>query len=154
MTIKLVKLVALLLCLAVGLWAADPWLGTWKLNVAKSKLDPGSPLKSSVTTTEMVGDQMKKTMEPEMTTGEKLKMSWIGKLDGRDYPVQGAPFSRTLAVRVLSPTVREEIYKSDGRRTITARGVLAKDGKSMTWRIRGTNTDGSPATGTFVFEKQ
>ena len=154
MTTNLMKLVALLLCLAVGLWAADPWLGTWKLNVAKSKLDPGSPLKSSVTTSEMVGDQMKTTMEPEMTTGEKLKMSWIGKLDGRDYPVQGAPFSRTLALRVLSPTVREEIYKSDGKFNFAARGVLAKDGKSVTWRLKGTDPEGKPVTGTFVFEKQ
>ena len=57
MTARFMKLAALLLCFAVGLWAADPWIGTWKLNVAKSKFSPGPPPQSRIRTVEKVGDQ-------------------------------------------------------------------------------------------------
>ena len=155
MTTKLMKLAALLLCLTVALWAADPCLGTWKLNVAKSKFDPGPPPRSWVATTETVGDQQKRTGERVMATGEKISTTWIGKPDGKEYPLQGGPPpSITLAVRGLSPTVQEQVYKTDGKFTITGRGVLSKDGKSATWRVKGTNTEGKPVTGTYVFEKQ
>ena len=37
----------------------DPWLGTWKLNLAKSTYSPGPPPKSLTVTIEAAGQGMK-----------------------------------------------------------------------------------------------
>ena len=155
MTARLMKLAALLLCLTVAMWATDPWLGTWKLNVAKSKFDPGLPAKSSSHTIEMVGDQQKFTTEWLWATGEKEKGTWIGKPDGKDYPLQNGPNAgATRAVRVLSPTVQEHVWKVNGKVSLTARRVLSKDGKIITGTVKGTTAQGKSFTNTYVFEKQ
>src|ERR1700693_1412421 len=45
------KTFALLILFALALVAADnPFVGTWKLNVAKSKFNPGPPLQSQTVT--------------------------------------------------------------------------------------------------------
>jgi hypothetical protein len=43
-------------------FAADPQIGSWKLNEAKSKFTPGVP-KNTVVVYETVGDQVKVTVE-------------------------------------------------------------------------------------------
>ena len=39
--------VGLLVTTSFFLWAADPFVGTWKLNLAKSKYSPGPPAEES-----------------------------------------------------------------------------------------------------------
>ena len=39
-----------LLVTTSSLWAADPFVGTWKLNLAKSKYSPGPPPKNLTVT--------------------------------------------------------------------------------------------------------
>jgi hypothetical protein len=40
-----VQVLAIILGAAIAVWAADPTIGTWRLNVAKSEFSPGLPLR-------------------------------------------------------------------------------------------------------------
>src|ERR1700693_78 len=93
-----------LVMLFVGLvmcFAANPSLGTWKLNEAKSKLSPGLP-KNLTVTYEAVGDKIKGTVDGVDGQGKPTHNEWTGKFDGKDYPVTGDPNSETRAIKQIA----------------------------------------------------
>ena len=64
---------------------ADPMLGTWKLNVAKSK----TPYKSGTSVVEAVGDAIKVTADLAGGDGTAYHWTWTAKYDGKDVPITG-----------------------------------------------------------------
>lgn len=74
---------------AVGVavsFAADANVGTWKLNEAKSKIGAGALL---TVVYEAVGDSVKVTTDGTDSSGKASHSEWIGKYDGKFYPVTG-----------------------------------------------------------------
>ena len=61
-----------MLILAAALWAADPFVGTWKLNTAKSKFKQGqAPKEQTVTITE-VGSNLEVTVQRTGSDGKSI----------------------------------------------------------------------------------
>ncbi|PYT61815.1 MAG: hypothetical protein DMG35_08525, partial [Acidobacteria bacterium] len=58
-------------------FAADGFIGTWKLNEAKSKFDPGAP-KNTTVVYEAAGDDVKVTVEGTDTDGKPTHNEWTG----------------------------------------------------------------------------
>ena len=56
----------------------DPFVGTWTLNVAKSKYDPGPAPKGGTTTYEAAGKGYKVTVKAEPASGPALQWSYGG----------------------------------------------------------------------------
>ena len=83
--------------------ADDPSDGTWKLNVEKSKFDPGPAAKRSPVTVKV--EKAMETCAGESTNldGKNTKMSLTDKLDGNDSPVTGSPMGLTIAIKHPSP---------------------------------------------------
>ena len=73
----------------VACFAANPHMGTWKLNEAKSKLAPGMGKNTAVTYTEQ-GDKIKVTVDGVDKDGKVL---WTGRIT-----VSADGKSRTVAV--------------------------------------------------------
>lgn len=134
-------------------FAANPTLGTWKLNEAKSKLAPGSP-KNQTVVYEAAGDKIKGTIDGVDAQGKPLHNEWTGKFDGKDYPVTGDPTSDTRAIKQIDDRHYELTIKKDGEVRITGRAVLSADGKTRTVTVSGTNAEGKKITSTSVYEKQ
>ena len=81
--------VATLVCVISGAALAqsgDPLVGTWTLNVAKSK---GALFKSGTTTIEAVGAGVKFTVEMVAADGAMSQWSFTANYDGKDNPVTG-----------------------------------------------------------------
>src|SRR5438046_1566955 len=93
-------LLTILLCFAgvVICFAADPQLGTWKLNEAKSKFGAGSP-KFTTVIYEASGDSVKITVDGTDGDGKPVHTEWTGKYDGKDYAVTGDPNTDTRSYR-------------------------------------------------------
>src|SRR5439155_13907256 len=85
----LLTLVMCLACATAG-FAADPQMGTWKLNEAKSKFSPGAP-KNRTVVYEAAGESVKVTVDGIDGNGQPLHNEWTGKFDGKDYPLTGDP---------------------------------------------------------------
>ena len=73
-------------------FAADPLIGTWKLNEAKSKFTPGTT-KNTMVVYEAAGDQVKVTSNGVDAKGKSTHYQWTGRFDGKNYPVTGDPNS-------------------------------------------------------------
>lgn len=148
-----------LLVTAVAQGAAAPvpagWFGTWKLNVAKSTYDPGpAPYKRAMYTIEPWTDGLKVTYEMVYPRGGWTHLEWTGRLDGRDYPVQGIDELLTYAYRPVGDGSYEIIVKIDGRATATSTVTLSPDGRTMTTTTVGRGARGQDVRTTTVYEKQ
>ena len=69
--------------------AADNQVGTWKLNVAKSKYSPGPAPKEGTLTIESQADGLKFTIHGTDAEGKTVHMEFSPKYDGKDFPATG-----------------------------------------------------------------
>src|SRR5579864_736714 len=67
----------------------DAHIGTWKLNVAKSKFNPGPGYKSETRTYESTADGYKFQGERANLDGSAQRYGFTVKYDNKDYPVVG-----------------------------------------------------------------
>jgi hypothetical protein len=142
------------LAMAISLCAADPTIGTWKLNLAKSKYTPGPPPKSATITYEETADGIKRTGESIDAEGKATSFTYTAKYDGKEYPVSGSDLYDTIALKRINDDTIEATLKKSGKVGSTARRTVSKDGKTMTLTISGTNTKGEKVHNVAVYEKQ
>jgi hypothetical protein len=148
----LASLAAFFAGLAVCL-AADPNMGTWKLNEAKSKFSPGAT-KNITVVYEAAGDSVKITVDGVTSDGKPVHHEWTGKYDGKVYPVTGDPTGDARSYKKTGDRTLEFTGKKDGKTTVTGRVAVAADGKSRTVTTTATDSSGKKVTNTAVYDKQ
>ena len=137
-------------------FGADNSVGTWKLNVEKSKstLAP-FPLKSATVVREAADGGVKSTTTGERADGTAINASYTAKYDGKEVSVTGNAQYDTISIKqVNANTLTDERKKTGGPYQATGHIGISKDGKTMTLTTKGTGADGKPFTSTLVFEKQ
>src|SRR5947207_2940790 len=78
--------------------AKDPFVGSWKLNIAKSKFEGGTPPRSSTATITMVGDKRRVAVHTVPASGPELNTESVAADDGKEYPMKGSPTVDTVSV--------------------------------------------------------
>jgi hypothetical protein len=150
----LTKLILGIAITAIGAFAADNTLGTWKLNMEKSKFSPAAPVKSLTTTREASDGGVKATSTGERADGTPVSAGYTAKYDGKEYPVTGSPYDTISIKQVNANTLTFTQKKNGGKYNVSGRSVVSKDGKTTTNTIKGTNAEGQAYQATMVFEKQ
>ena len=129
-------------------------LGTWQLNVAKSRFTPGPGWQSQIRVYQRTRDGITVTWTGVDAKGEKMQISYAYAYDGRDYPMLGSASYDTLnAVRVDERTVRSE-EKRNGKTVGIAVRTISPDGKILTITDEGTNRKGQRFPQLLVFDRQ
>ena len=130
-------------------------LGTWKLNVTKSKYDPGPAPKSGTRKYEpLEGDGVTLTTEIVNVDGSRTTLVSSGHYDGKDYPLtDSANRYDTAARKRIDAYTVEVVQKKAGKVVQTTRNVVSKDGKMLTSTLKGMNASG-PYTNVQVYDKQ
>lgn len=150
-------LFATLMCLfAVSLYAADnPNMGTWKLNEAKSKIPAGGVMNTTVTYS-ADGDNIKVTTDGMNGDKQPVQTEWVGKFDGKDYPVtgSGAPSGTTRSYKVINDHKMELTNKVSGKETAHGTIEVARDGKSRTVELEQMGSDGKKTKSKGVYDKE
>jgi len=134
-------------------FAANPHMGTWKLNEAKSKFPAGAP-KNTTVVYEAVGDDIKVTVDGVDRNGSPAHNEWTGKFDGKDYPVTGDSDTDTRAYKVINARTLALTNKKGGKVTVTGRITVSADGKNRTVTTTGTDPQGKKIMTTAVYDKQ
>jgi hypothetical protein len=134
----------------------NPFLGTWKLNVAKSKFTGSQPPKSETRTEVAQGSGETVTYEGIAADGTPIWWGYMSNLDGKDAPISGRQpnGADTLAVVRVDAKTRTAVEKKTGKTLYTVRGAVSKDGKVLTQTTKGVNGDGVPISTTLVWDKQ
>jgi hypothetical protein len=155
-----VVLVALAALLAVSSMARaqspDPWIGTWKVNLAKSTYKPGpKPTVAGTVKMEPSAGDLKTTIDASNPQGQPIHTETVGKFDGKDNPVTGAPApNTTTAYKRINGRTFEALGKVDGKPTVTTRVVISADGKTLTATQTGKNAQGENVNNVIVADKQ
>jgi hypothetical protein len=141
--------------LAAPLYAADVSVGTWKINLAKSKYDPASLApKSTTVKADAVEGGIKVSVDVVDNSGKSLHYDYSAKYDGKDVPVKGDPSRDMTSFKKIDDYTFEQINKKNGKVTTTSRIVYAKDGKSRTITTTGTNPQGQKVNNVVFWDKQ
>jgi hypothetical protein len=138
---------------ATACFAANPHMGTWKLNEAKSKLVPGMGKNTTVTYTE-AKDEVKVTVDGVDKDGKPTHSVWVGKFDGKAYPVKGNMPANSIAYKVVNDRTNDITAMKDGKTVWTGRITVAADGKSRTVTINSTDEKGKKVKGKVVYDKE
>ena len=133
--------------------AADPQIGTWKLNEAKSKMTPGTTKFTTVTFKNTFGN-IKVTSDGSDESGKPIHVEWSGKFDGKDYPVTGSPSSDARSYTKVNDRALQVTAKKNGKVIATGQSVVSADGKSRTGTVTGTTAKGKKFKNVAVYDKQ
>jgi hypothetical protein len=133
--------------------SSEAWMGTWKLNEAKSKMTAGAP-KNDTVTYEAAGDSIKVTLEGTAPDGKPSHVEWTGKFDGKDYASTGNPNEDTRSVKQINDHTLHVTSKKGEKVVLTAHVVVAADGKTRTVTVNGTDAQGKKYKSVAVYDKQ
>ena len=131
----------------------DPMLGTWKLNVEKSK----SPYTSGTSVIEAAGDGVKVTADMVGADGTAYHWTWTAKYDGKDVPVTGkTPYgdNGTVALTRVDANTVKIVSKIGGKTTLNQTITTSADGKTRTVTTKGVDAKGQPIETNTVYDKQ
>lgn len=148
-----VLFLALFALAAVTCFAADAFLGTWKLNESKSKITAGAA-KNQTVVYEAAGDSTKVTIDGIAPDGTPTHSEWTGKFDGKDYPSTGNPNEDRRSAKMINRRTYDVVSKKGGKVVLTAHIVVAPDGKTRTVTVHGTDSHGKKYTSVAVYDKQ
>jgi len=149
-------LIAFSVITAALLAADNPFVGTWKLNVAKSKFTPGTAFKEATVTFETAGDQMKRTFVGTNADGQQINEDSTIAWDGKPHKIEAPPNPPIMVTvkKVDENTLDVTVETADGKLLDTVKAVVATDGKSITVTNKGEDEKGRKLDNTEVFEKQ
>jgi hypothetical protein len=139
------------LLLAATAFAADPFLGSWKLNPAKSKFD-GEVAPAELTVNWSASPALRVSGQGVSAEGRQIRYQYDPIYDGKEYPPKGNWGWDTVTNKQIDGHVREDTYRKDGRVIRVERRTVSADGKTMTYSIRAESPQG-PKTSTMVFDR-
>ena len=151
----MVGLVASVGAIAIAFGAdSDPVVGTWQLNVAKSTFTAGPAPKSQTRTYTQSGPSITLVMKTMTPDGKEATQQTTYQLDGKDYPVTGAPEYDGLAAKQVNPRTASFTLKKGAKAVGSTNRTVSKDGKILTSKTSVTTAKGDKSESTMVFNKQ
>jgi hypothetical protein len=140
---------------SVSAQAADPLVGTWKLDVAKSKFSPGPAPKSITVTFEAAGEGITVTADVVGAEDKTTHTTYTGNYDGKDYPITGSETGAdTVSLKRVDARTTVRTDKKGGKVVMTFTRKVSSDGKMLTVTIKGTNPKGQPVNNVVMLAKQ
>ena len=156
MSVRTVSLVLAILLAAAGLQAQDnPIMGTWTLNVSKSKYVSEPPPRSRTLKFEPVGSNgLKLINDAVLANGEKTHVEETFLQDGREHPLHGSANADTH-VNVQFDAYNSLTINRKGGKTVQAlKRIVSQDGRTLTIIVARTDANGHPVDDIRVFDKQ
>lgn len=133
---------------------ADPVVGTWKLNLAKSTFAGVPAYKSQIRTYSQSGGDLTLKMTTVSAGGKETATQATYKLNGKDYPSMGNPDFDSLSGMQIDTNTVEFTLKKAGKPIGKIRRAVSKDGQTLTINFVITNADGIQTAALTVFDKQ
>jgi hypothetical protein len=141
---------------AIGLAAdaVDPVVGTWTLNLAKSKFDPGPAWKSQTRTYAQTADGIALSYSGVAADGSAVSGRSTFRYDGKDYAMTGSTdFDAVTLKRINARTVKTQ-QKKDGKVVGSTLRTISGHGKVLTLDNKGKDAKGASFHNVLVFDRQ
>jgi hypothetical protein len=134
-------------------FAADPVVGTWKLNVAKSTFNPGPALKAATRTYTEAGGVY--TMDQKVTMADgKEAATHVQYKEGGEMKMSAAGSIDSGTGKKVDANTWDFELKSAGKVVGKVHRVVSADGKTLTVHNTGLQPNGRVGDDTLVFDRQ
>ncbi len=155
-TIKALAVAVALLAVPLRVTAADPFVGTYRLNAAKSAASGGQvPPDLTLTISEEQGNLLiatsGKTAKGEAISANVLVLPKAGGT--MKAPVGEKNYDSTVVTR-KDPNTIDMTAMLNGKQRTKVKLALSKDGRTLTRSFTSTNAQGKPVSGTSVLERE
>jgi hypothetical protein len=147
------KLAFALLGFAAVLIAAEPFAGTWKLNLEKSKYKTGTPPKEQTLTIVEAGSDLDVTLSGTAADGSAISSHYAVPAQGGEGKIIESRYEAVSGKR-MGPNERAITYSKGGKAVLTAHSRVSADGKTITVNVKGTDAQGKPEDAVVVYDKQ
>src|SRR5262245_11525897 len=107
-------------------------LGTWRLNLAKSRFVPGPPYREETRTYEAHEQGVKATIHRIIADGRPATIEYVANYDSIEYPVSGSSDYDAIRLKKVDSRTFEGVLSHAGNVFATTRRVISEDGKTMT----------------------
>ena len=148
------KLLTLVLVSAAALWAADPVVGTWKLNLAKSKYNPGLAPKSETRVYEVQGAGIKLTVNGVAADGQRISVGYTAETDAKDYAITGLGTIDAIKLTKIDDHSAAVTLSHGSVPVARAVRTVSPDGRTLTITYKGTDGEGRQVDNVRVYDKQ
>jgi hypothetical protein len=134
---------------------SSPLIGTWKLNLEKSKLTPGTAPRSQTATFQQDGQNIKNTNQTIDAQGNATTSMFLHIYDGQPHPTTGNPlYDASAYLRLDGNTIVFSRFKG-GKLVQIGTIAVSQDGKSRTNTASGmVEPNGLAGTTVSVYDKQ
>jgi hypothetical protein len=137
---------------------SDPMLGTWRLNLEKSKFSPGPAPRDLTHTLQGDGENRRFTATSVDAEGKPRTFTAMHIYDGLPHPVAGTPnflavFDASAYTRVDANTVILSRFKA-GKLVQVETLVVSADGKTWTATRLGIDANGRKVNDIAVYDRQ
>ena len=129
------------------------FVGTWKLNIEKSKYEPGPPPKEQMRVWDSSGIISVKGID---ANGKSREYGYPVTLDGKESPTTGAVPSGadTVVSKQINRSTIDANFTKGGKHIESARYIISKDGKTLTLKAQGSLPNGKTFNVVSIWDKQ
>ncbi|MEO8026061.1 MAG: hypothetical protein ABI823_06290 [Bryobacteraceae bacterium] len=149
---RLSKFLLVSLLCAASAMAADPFLGSWKLNLTKSKFDGETAPASLVVTWAGSAPTLTISGEGKSADGRAIRYQYDPIYDGKEYPPKGPWNWDRVSNKQVDANTREDTYRKGGHVIRVERRTVSSDGRTLTYVIRVEASHGAQ-TSIMVFDR-
>jgi hypothetical protein len=133
--------------------AGENWVGTWKLNPAKSQIGQ-TAVRAQTLTFESTPAGIKLTSLGTDADGKPVTGGYTSRFDGKDVPWAGNPMADMASPKKIDDNTYENTWKKGGKATVTAKVSVSADGKILTVTQDGKDPQGKDVHSVAVYDKQ
>jgi hypothetical protein len=142
---------------STSLFGADPGVGTWKLNTAKSHFPPGqSAPKELVNVVQQHANEVDVNLKGQGADGMPISIRYTFPMEGGSAKYsEGAPAAgTTMAVSKLNVNNNSREFRTmrDGKEIQVGHVVITN--QAMTQTIKGVDSQGKPFEAVIIMDKQ
>ena len=133
---------------------SPPFVGTWRLDLARSSFGATPSPRSDTTVMAAVENGYRVVTDQVSPDGKAIRYEYTVRFDGKDYPVTGSLKFEAISVSKVDDRTFDWIMKKDGKTVSRGRTVYSPDGKFRTLTYAWTDSSGRKLEVTAVFERQ
>ena len=150
---------SLLLIAATSIWsqpafASENWVGTWKLNTAKSNFGSAAVARAQTLKFEATPAGIKLTSEGMNPEGKPMQSEYTSKFDGKDVVWTGNPSADMACPMRIDDNNYENVWKKAGKAITTAKAVVSNENKTLTITQTAADPQGAASGSVAVYDRQ
>ena len=147
------------LALAGSLQAADPFAGTWKMNVAKSApvpAQPGRAVKEMTVVVQATSQRYDLTFKGSRENGSVISVTYSVPQKGGPltFTEGGPPAGTSGAMKKINDSTMDLTYTRDAKVILTQHVTVIGNGKGLRVSITGVDAQGKPVQGMELWDNQ